>query len=404
MHKALNKKMRERSGENYLKVSKNKLDASPQCKENMLSNSYTSYSLHSLHNICIFLIAFIGLTAAVPLCAAPDAGKVSLAIYPFNDVGQNSFDMNIPAVLHAEFSGYGFIEIVPVEVIREKLYEIEPLFMWTEKEDSMKRGGILWKIEPRIVEKINETVSAQFSLYGDLTSFGDKWRVDVFVIKEGEPAPGRSFRLTGMKEEELPVRLTEMSKGIADWLRRENLLNEAEEDIRQFMGGMYSYSVVTGKLKKYIISVPESIPLRALLLDLYLKEKDRSQEDIINDGLKIIELLGQGRDEDVRYLLSLALDPFDAVAAAYEKKEEWEDAIAVRDKALRLFPYNSESHREGIGRSHYYIAKSFEEKGLREKAMEGYKTAVSYLGPSSGYFKEAMDGIDRLKGKGASSN
>jgi tetratricopeptide (TPR) repeat protein len=403
MHKALNRNMHERSGKNYPKVSKNKLDASPQCKENMLSNTYTSYRLHSLRYICIFLIAFFELTAPIPLSAAPDAGKVSLAIYPFNDVGQNSFDMNIPAVLRAGFSGYGFIEIVPVEVIREKLYEIEPLLMWTEKEDSVKRGGILWKIEPRVVEKINETVSAQFSLYGDLTGFGDTWRVDAFVIKEGEPAPGRSFRLTGMKEEELPVRLTEMSKGIADWLRRENVLNEAEEDIRQYMGGMYSYAGVTGKLKTYIVSAPASIPLRALLLDLYLQDKDRHQEDIINDGLKIIELLGQGGDEDVRYLLSLTLDPFDAVAAAYEKKGEWEGAIAVRNKALRVFPYNSEAHKEGIGRSYYYIAKSFEEKGLREKAMESYKTAVFYLGPSSGYFKESMDGIERLKGKGSYS-
>jgi len=349
--------------------------------------------------IIFFIFLSLFLTAADPLPATPDTVKVSLAVYPFNIVGQNSFDMHIAAVLRAGLSGYGFIEIVPVEVIREKLYEIEPLSMWGEREGPINRGGILWKIEPRVVEKINETVSAQYSLYGDLTSFGDKWRVDAFVIKEGEPAPGRLFSLNGVKEEELPVRLTEMSKGIAEWLKRENVLNEAEEDIRQYMGGMYSYSVVTGKLKKYIVTVPESIPLRGLLLDLYLRDKDRNREDIVNEGLKIIELLEQGADEDARYLLSLNLDPFDAVASAYESREKREDAIALRNKALTLFPYNSGLHKEGIGNDHYYAAKSFEEKGLREKAMESYEAALSYLEPSSDHFKEAMYSIDRLRGE-----
>ncbi len=352
--------------------------------------------------LCILLILLS--TSGVSFSASPEAGKVSLAIFPFNDVRQNSLDMNIPAVLRSEFAGYGFIEIVPVEVIREKLYEIEPSFMWTGKEDSKKRGGILWKIEPKVVEKINERVTAQFSLYGDLIRFGNKWRVDAFVIKEGESGPGRSFSLTGIKDEEIPVRLTEISKSIAAWLRKDNVLNEAEEDIRQYKGGMVSYPGVIVKMKKNISTVPESIPLRALLLDLYLEDKDTNREDILSDGLKIIDLLKQPENSDTRYLLSLALDPFDAVAGVYEKKQDWDNAIAIRDKALRVFPYNSELHRKGIGRNYYYIAKSFEEKGSREKAMESYKTAISYLQPSSGYFTQAMDGFDRLKGKGTSSN
>lgn len=352
--------------------------------------------------LCIFLILLS--VSGTSFSASPEARKVSLAIFPFNDVHRNSLDMDIPAVLRSEFAGYGFIEIVPVEVIREKLFEIEPSFMWTEKEDSIKRGGILWKIETKVVEKINETVNARFLLYGDLIRFGDKWRIDAFIIKEGEVIPGKSFSVSGTKDEEISVRLTEISKSIADWLRKENILNEAEEDIRQYMGGMYSYPGVIGRIKKHISMVPESIPLRALLLDLYLKDKDNNQEDIINDGLKIIDLLELSADDDTRYLLSLAIDPFDAVAGGYEKKQAWDNAVAVRDKALRLFPYNSELHREGIGRSYYYTAKSFEEKGFREKAVESYKTASTYLQPSSAYFKQVMDGIEMLKRKGASSN
>lgn len=355
-----------------------------------------------LINSFIFL-SFL-MASALPLSASAENGKVSLAIYPFNDVRRNSLDMNIPSLLHAEFSGYGFIEIVPVEVISEKLYEIEPQFMWAEKEGSVKRGGILWKIEPRIVDKINETVSAQYSLYGDLINLDDTWRVDAFLEKEGEAAPVKSFRLSGKKADEIPAKLTGMSKSIADLLKSDAVLNGAEEDIRQYKGGMVSYSEVTGKMKKHISTVPESVPLRALLLDLYLEDKETNREDILSDGLKIIDLMKQPDNADTRYHLSLALDTFDAVAGVYEKKQEWDKAIAIRDKALRLFPYNSDLHKEGIGRNYYYLAKSFEEKGSRDKAMESYKTAVSYLQSSSDFYKQAMDGIKRLEGKGALLN
>jgi tetratricopeptide (TPR) repeat protein len=207
-----------------------------------------------------------------------------------------------------------------------------------------------------------------------------------------------------MNFDELPAKLTGISKSIADVLRGESVLNTAEEDIRQYKGDMISHDMAISKMKKHISAVPESIPLRGLLLDLYLEDKDRNRGDILDYGLKIIDLMKETENADTRYLLSLALDPFDAVAAVYEKKQEWDNAIVVRDKALRSFSYNLELHKEGIGRDYYFLAKSFEEKGSREKAMESYKTAVTNLQPSSDFYKQAMDGIDRLNRKGAPSD
>jgi len=348
--------------------------------------------------IKFFISLSIIIAVEHPLYAGTENGKISLAVYPFNDVRRNSLDMDIPLLLSAELSGYEFIEIVPVEVIREKLYEIEPQFMWTEKKDSVKRGGILWKIEQRIVEKINDAVNARYSLYGDLMSFGDRWRVDAFLAKEGETDPVRTLRFNGMNFDELPAKMTGISKSIAEVLKGESVLNTAEEDIRQYKGGMISHDMVISMMKKHISAVPESIPLRGLLLDLYLEDTEGNAGDILSAGLKIIGLMKETANADTRYLLSLALDPFDAVAAVYEKKQEWDNAVVVRDKALRSFSYNPELHKERIGRDYYFIAKSFEEKGSRKKALEHYKTAISYLQPSSGYFKEATDGIDRLIG------
>lgn len=359
-------------------------------------------------SVALILNLFISLSfvmaAAFPLTATAENGKVSLAIYPFNDVGRHSLDMNIPALFHAEFSGYAFIEIVPVEVIRNKIYEIEPQFMWTAKEDSVKKGGILWKIEPRVVEKINEAVNAQFSLYGDFTSSGESWTVDAFLIKDGEAESARPFSLTGLKYDELQAKLTDMSNSIAGLLKGDAELSGAEEEIRKYKGGMDSYAEVIGKMKKHISAVPESVPIRALLLDLYLEDKNSNREEIVSNGLKIIEMIKAPDNTDTRYILSLALDPFDAVAVIYEQRQERDKAIAIRDKALRLFPYNFELHKEGIGRDYYYIAKSFEEKGNRQKAMDNYKNAVTFLQSSSPDYEQSMEGIDRLKGKGVSSN
>jgi tetratricopeptide (TPR) repeat protein len=119
----------------------------------------------------------------------------------------------------------------------------------------------------------------------------------------------------------------------------------------------------------------------------------------MNGGLMIITLLEHSDDEDVRYLLSLSLDPFDAAADMYERIGNWESAIAIRKNALRLFPFKSGLHKKGLGRNHYFLARSFEEKEQKKKAVENYKIAVTYLLPSSEYFEKAMDGLGRLEEK-----
>lgn len=350
-----------------------------------------------------FISLSVLMAMALPLYAVAEDVKVSLAVYPFNDLHRNSLDMDIYDLLSTELTGYEFIRLVPVEVIREKLYEFEPQFMWTEKNDAVKRGGILWKIESGIVEKTNKAVNAQYSLYGDLMGFDKRWRVDAYLVKEGETDPVRRFSFNGMNYEEMLAKLTGMSKSIAEVLKGESVLDAAEEDIRQYKGGMVSYAGTIVKIKKHIVTVPESIPLRALLLDLYLEDKDLNQEDILIDGLKIISMIKDQESEGMRYMLSLALDPFDSVARVYEVKKDWDNAIKIRVRALDTFPLNPVLHKEGIGRSYYYIAGSFEEKGMTDKAVENYKTAVFYLQPSSVFYKNAMDGIRRLEGKGVSS-
>ncbi len=347
-----------------------------------------------------FLILFFFLAhTVVSFVEGSDTNKIKIAIFPFNDIQSKSFDIRIPAVLDAELSKNEFIESVLVEVDREKIYEIEPSFLWTEKEDDEKIGGILWKIEPRVVEGINKRVSAEFSIYGDLTRFGNKWMIDVNIKKEKDLRPKKSFTISGLKDEEIPERLKEVAKNIIDWLRNKNVLSEAEEDIRRYMGGLYTYAAVIEKITNRVDSFPESIPLRALLLDLYLKEKEMYHNEIMNEGLKIISLYDPSREEDTRYLLSISIDPFDTTAEIYEEERAWENAIEIRNKAMKLFPYRAENHKKRLGRDYYFFALSFEKRGQNEKALENYKRAMTYLQQDSGYFKAVVEGLERLRDK-----
>lgn len=345
----------------------------------------------------ILLTIFSFLYCPLPAYPAnPDINTIRIAVFPYNDIRYNALDLNISAVLRAELFKHEFIEIVPVEIIRETIYEIEPSFLWTGKEGDEKRGGILWKIEPGIIEEVDSRVSADLAVYGDITRFGGRWRIDSYVVRKGVLRPHWSMTVSGYKEEEIPEKLKGLAKEIISAIMEENILNAAEEDIRKYMGGIYTYAAVTNRIKERLDLVPGSIPLRALLLDLYLKEKDTRQDMVLNQGMKIIEHYDPSREDDTRYLLSLDLDPFDAVAEAYEKGGDWPRAIETRKKALTVFPHNAKNHKDALGRDHFYFGLLLEEKGEKKRAMDNYKESVTYLSAGSEYLVKSHEGIARL--------
>ncbi len=350
------------------------------------------------HGIAFFVFLCLFVQGMLPQAADAHAEMVRIAVFPFNDIQSEAFDMNVAVVLRSELSRHDFIETVPVETIRERLYEIEPSYLWTEKRGRKKRGGILWRIEPEVVEEVRRKESSDFSIYGDLTRFRSRWRVDAYVLEGSDLKPKTSFTTTGSRDEEIPDRLAVMAKEIVDWLMTGRVLDIAEEEIRHYMGGLYTYSVVLEKIKKHVDSFSESIPLHALLLDLYLKEKEKYQDEIIKAGLKIITLYDPSGEEDIRYLLSLNIDPFEVTARVYENKKDWNKAIDVRNNALKLFPYRVDNHKIALGKDHYLFALSLEKRGEKAKALENYRRALIYLPRFSEDYKQAKEGLNRLEG------
>ena len=342
------------------------------------------------------VLLIILLTLVFPFHASADVEKISLAIFPFNNIGDDSLDMQMPALLYSRLSQESFLEIVPVEVIREKLYDIEPQYMWAEQKDAVKKGGIFWKIEPRIIKRVDDMVSARFSIYGDIVKFNDSWHVDVYFMRERDPDSEKSFHLAGVRGDDIPLKMGDIARAIADLLREEHIISVAEEEMRLTLGGIYSYDTAIKKLERHVNDYPGSVPLRALLLDLCLKEKGTHIDSIMNNGLTIMKLLEQRNEDGRRYLLSLSLDPFDTVASVYEKRKKWEDAISVRNSALRVFLFNERLHKKALGEDYYRLAGESEINGGQANAAEHYRKAIEYLDPSSEYYRMAVERMKRL--------
>lgn len=234
------------------------------------------------------------------------------------------------------------------------------------------------------------------SLSGELTRFGKRWRISARIKEDENQGTEAVFTIAGLNDEEMTGELTGLAKKIADALKGKNALREAEEYVRRYRGVVYTYSAVLEKIKDLVNSFPGSVPLHALLLDLYLQQKERNADSVLSESLKIMEIYDPEKGDDTRYLLSLNIDPFHTAAEIYEGRQEWSNAIAVRTAGLDAFQYRDEEHRIGLGRDYYFLGSLLEKAGQGENALENYEKSLTFLKPSSEFFRKAEEAIEKL--------
>ena len=346
--------------------------------------------------LCFFLI--------LPAHAVDFTDKARLAVFPFLDEASLTVRNDISSVIERDLIKYGFIEVVPLEREDTDAYEMEPLSLWTGVEGSDKQGGIVWNIRHQVIQEIRASKHAEYAVYGNIMKVGRMLEIEVRVSKTDgflskDETPVFSTSAAGTTYHELSEKGADLSAAIAEWLKGERVLGMAEEDVRRYQGRIVSYSDTVAAMERYIHEYPQSIPLRALLLDLHLKEKIKYKQEVLDGALTIIDLYKPPADPDMRYLLSLSLDPFDIAAEAYEEKGEWSNAISIRDRALSIFPFKKIRHTEGLARDHYFQGAAYEEKGNFAKALDQYNRAGGYVSASSEYHRKIRDGIKRTEKK-----
>lgn len=324
------------------------------------------------------------------------SAKVKIAVFPFNDTSSSAVNFKIASVLTAELSKTDFIEIVPVEVIKKNIIATEPEFLWTEQRDTEKRGGILWSITPKIIEEAAAKNNAAYTVHGNISWFNAQWRIDAY-LSDADKKITQVYSVSGDNEKNMPERLEGMSKEIAAVIKKEWIIKEAEEDVRLYMAGALTLPVIIERVEIQARYFSDSIPLNAILLDLYIKDKASYKDKIMGTGLNLIRLYKPSNEMDAQYLLSLNLDPFDIAAKGYEERDELNKAIEVREKALNVFPFYAARHKKGIGISAYNLAKRYEEKSEKKKAVEYYKKALLNLSPESEEFLLAKEKLNLLE-------
>jgi tetratricopeptide (TPR) repeat protein len=344
------------------------------------------------------------LLLVVPAHAAGLTQKARLAVFPFIDAESHMLRMNISSIFQRELLKYDFVEIVPLEREGDDIYEIEPSHLWTGVERGRKQGGIIWNIRHQVIEEIRAAKNAEYAVSGSVLRSGGQLKMEVRVTKterilSKEQVPAFSTGAAEPTYKELSEKVPDLASAIADWLKKEHMQGKAEEEMRQYLGRIISYADTVNALEGYVREQPRSIPLRALLLDLYLKEKTKYQQKILEEGLTIVELFKTAEMSDTRYLLSLSIDPFDIAAEAYEENGDWENAISMRERALVLFSFRKRKHRDGLARDLYILGQAYEKKGHTARAFEHYNRAREYVSASSEYHTKIHDGIKRTEKK-----
>lgn len=306
-------------------------------------------------------------------------------------------DLAIPAVLDADLVKYDFISTVPVEIVQEKVYDLNPEYLWTGVEGGEAQGGILWKIEPEIILRVNSALSADYSIYGDISGYGDVWNADIQLFRKDRINAEHSFSASGTRRDERPEKLKKLADDIAAWLKKEYTLTEAEETVRRYLGNIIVRERAIQGISAFVREYPDSVPLRALLLDLYLRDRENYENEILKEAAGIMRVYRAEDESDTRYLLSLSMDPYDAAARVMEKHSDWVRAIQVREEALKAFPFRADMHRENLGKDYLQKAGALEGKGDISGALESYKNALMYLDPSSEHAHKATGSIQRIK-------
>lgn len=308
-----------------------------------------------------------------------------IGLLPFNDLNRKEVDLTIPSLIQTELAGYEGLEVLPMDVVMKEIERVRPELLW--EEESSK--GMWLIMERERIEKVKPALSADILLYGDRSRFGDVVRVNIYLSKKGKEGLYKTFSVEG-REEELPEKLKEVSKEIASFIASEGALKRAQEYARGYRGGIYTYEVtlraIKGLLEKW-----GSVRIEAIYLSLLLERGKEREGDILKEGKRLIELYDPLREEDTRFLLSLGLDPFDTVARIYESEGRLKEAIEIRKKALEVFPYNRKRHTKALGKDHYLLGLSLEEKSNREEAKRHYREALRLLPPSLEEYRKAKE-------------
>ncbi|HTZ16832.1 MAG TPA: hypothetical protein VMB78_00170 [Dissulfurispiraceae bacterium] len=305
------------------------------------------------------LFAIITIAAAVVLCASTAHAemKKKVALFPFNDLSSYRLDTASTSSVAAGLLKQDYIELVPTEVVRKKIYEAEPDSLRAGKKDKKSGGGTIRKIQPATVEKVSRALGSDYSVYGDISRSDKKIEIRAYLADSNAKVLN-VFTVSAINSNEMYGKLVKMGRDIAAFLGNEKIdgkisgkiVGAAEEEERKYHAMLSSLPAVIGKIEKMSASFPQSLRLKVVLLDLYLNDRTLYANKIFDTASAIVKMYDPANGDDTRFLLYRYLDPYDILAGQYEERGDRRKAIEIRERALRDFSFFSEKHNSALER------------------------------------------------------
>jgi len=338
----------------------------------------------------IFLIA-------IPLNALSDNnGIIKVTVLPFHDLRDNTLNSKVAEIIKIRLSSDPMMSLRDYRTT-EKIYNmIVPLYMWGYSENTIKRGGMIWSIEPIIKKEIINTSDVDYIIYGKIFGHEGKVYISTYVRYTKEKFITESFNRIS-SDNRISEILSDIGDEIKSWLRRRYIIHLAEEDLKRWRGGISAYEYTVSKIRSYIREFQDHILLRTLLLEVYLYKKEDFEPEIIRESSTIVNLYTPSNSEGTQYLLSRGIDPFDILSEIYEKQGKLEKAIEVRERALSVFPFNKKRHEERLALDYYIKAKELEVREDRDSARRYLLKAREFAPRKSDLYKKIERELNKIQ-------
>ncbi len=282
--------------------------------------------------------------------------KKRVVIFPFKNYWDS--DRNIQGaedIIRSELIRSGYLMVAEQERVYELMREaVLSNFIKIENVDvetASPRANIVdlfAHVQLKMVIRVAEKVNADFAIKGTLTQFGEKFRADIEVINVKE----KNTETVLVGESELKDKIPEMLEQIAQ--QAVNVCKRAsiEEDIdhiqSSYQQGKLTYKETIEKLKQLSEETEGVFEIHCIIFSYYLGRPEMIN-DLIEEGEKVMHLFNANREEDMRCLSSLGIDPYYELANAYIIIGKLGNAIEIYNKAILVYPMNHVRYYKQLG-------------------------------------------------------
>ena len=250
---------------------------------------------------------------------------------------------------------------------------------------------------------------ADFVVSGLLGQGGNALRLDL-KVRDANGATVGVVTGTAEAEGEVFEMAEEAATRVVNVCRAARAETEASAIMQRYRTRLVTRRGATQALQQRLQACPKSVALQAVLLALYAEEPNQYADEIIKQGNALTQLVNLGTGESVKLFMRMGLDPFEEVAQAYARKEQWDDVVGVHERAVSVFPLNVAAHLRSLGeayarvgrtddaaaayqravernaaspKAHLWLAKHFDERGNRARALTHYRRCARFAADST---------------------